>query len=122
MRDFAGVSGTQEVGMKAQWTIRASLVGAAVLAVCAGVRAQAPVAPAHKVAAVVDGEAIPEEDIDQVANLVIKDRFKLQQQPTDQQRREVRLDVINMAVDDVLMRHFLAKSNIKANPADIEKR
>jgi parvulin-like peptidyl-prolyl isomerase len=90
-----------------------------------GAWAQAPAAPstapAGKIAAVVNGETIPEDDVDQVANLVIKDRFKLQQQPTEQQRHDVRMEVISMSIDDVLMRQFLAKCNVKVDPAEIDK-
>src|SRR5271163_3793838 len=110
--------GTEEVGMKGQWIDRTSLVGVAVLALwTGGAWAQAPAAPstapAGKIAAVVNGETIPEDDVDQVATMVIKDRFKLQQQPTEQQRHEVRMEVISMSIDDVLMRQFLAKCNVK---------
>jgi PPIC-type PPIASE domain/SurA N-terminal domain len=112
--------------MKAEWTKRAILVGAAVLAICTnGVWAQTPAArpaaPAGKVAAVVNGENIPEEEIEQVTNMVIKDRFKIQQQPTDQQRHEIRMEVVSMAIDDVLMRHFLTTCDIKVAPAEIDK-
>lgn len=119
--------GMEEVGMRAQWTNRASLVGIAILAISSRAAwgqapaAVSPAAAAGKVAAVVNGETIPEADIEQVANLVIKDRFKLNQAPTDQQRQEVRMEVMNMTIEDVLMRQFLVKCNVKVEPAEIDK-
>jgi hypothetical protein len=111
--------------MKAQWTNLASLAAAGLLAVwTTHAWAQAPAAPpaaaAGKVAAVVNGETISEADIESVVTLVIKERFKIKP-PTDQERHEIRMEVMSMTIDDVLMRQFLGKCNVKVDPAEIEK-
>lgn len=73
-----------------------------------------------KAAAVVNGEPISAAEIDHITALMIKDRFKLQP-PTDQQRAEVRMEVVMSAIEEALMRQFLAKSGVQMDPADVEK-
>ncbi|MBY0521979.1 MAG: peptidylprolyl isomerase [Gemmataceae bacterium] len=111
----------------------ASLAGAALLAVgTGGAWAQAPAAPPTpppvsaapaapgKVAAKVNDEVVHDAEIQQVVDMIVKDRFRLQP-PTDQQRRELRMEVMQMLVDDLLMRQFLAKCGAPVSPADVEK-
>jgi parvulin-like peptidyl-prolyl isomerase len=115
--------------MRAHMGSLKSLASAAVLVIGAsGSWAQAPTAPAPapaaaavgKVAAKVNGEAINDAEVQPVVDMIIRDRFKLQP-PTDQQRKELRLEVINMLVDDVLMRQFVTRSNIAVDPAEVDK-
>ena len=98
-------------GLKAN---RAILAGAALLALwTTTVRGQIQrTAGLAKPAAVVNGEAIGHAEIDQVTALIIKDQFKLQP-ATEEQRRDVRAQVVMMAIDDTLMRQFLAKTGIQ---------
>ncbi|MFX5991181.1 hypothetical protein ABTF02_18315, partial [Acinetobacter baumannii] len=55
-----------------------------------------------------------------VANLVISQQFKTQP-PTDAQRRSVWSEVVNMLIDDAVLRQFLAKNNLQVPPAEVEK-
>ncbi len=101
----------------------ASLASAALLAAWAtSANAQAPASPpaTDKPAAVVNGEAVREADIKPVIDAVIADRYKLHP-PTDQDRREIRSEVLSMLIDDLLMRQFLAKSGVQVDPAEINK-
>ena len=86
-----------------------SLTGAAglVLAV-GGLWAQAPVPPA----ATVNGEPITMAEVDQIADKIIKQKFKVGP-ATELQRKQVRQEVLNMSVDDVLMHQFLRRSGTR---------
>lgn len=109
--------------MRALKAILASLAGAATLALWTDGSTAQPVqqtAAIAKPAAVVNGEPISAAEIDQVTGLMIKDWFKLQP-PTDLQRREVRMQVVMMAIDDALMRQFLARSGVKVEAAEVDK-
>lgn len=106
-------------GLKAN---RAILAGAAVLALWT-TTAHGQIqrtAGLAKPAAVVNGESIGQAEVDQVTALIIKDQFKLQP-ATEEQRRDVRAQVVMMAIDDTLMRQFLAKTGIQVAPAEVEK-
>lgn len=111
--------------MRIQMRTWASVLSLAALVAGANiVRAQAPAAPAAgaagKPAAVVNGEPITQTEVAAVANLVISQQFKTQP-PTDAQRRSVWSEVVNMLIDDAVLRQFLAKNNLQVPPAEVEK-
>lgn len=93
----------------------ASMVGLAILA--GSVAGQAP---APKPIAVVNGEAIPTGDIDRVAEMILKEKFKVQP-PTEVQRKQVRMEVLHLALNNVLMRQFLRKHAPKIDAAELDK-
>lgn len=84
-----------------------------------GLSAQAPVPPpAAKIVATVNGEPIGEAEVEHDVAMLVKDRYKFHA-PTEPQRRELRMEVIQVLVDDALMRQFLAKSGIQVPPAEV---
>jgi peptidyl-prolyl cis-trans isomerase C len=109
--------------MKARnWTLR-SLASAALLAASAsGAIAQPAITPAAqtaapaKLAAVVNGEPIPMEDVERF----FKER-PIPPQLTEEQRRQIKLEVVGMLVDDHLLQQFLKSNAPPAKEADINK-
>jgi parvulin-like peptidyl-prolyl isomerase len=93
------------------------LTGGLVLAALAGpLHAQAPAAKEGP-AAVVNGEVIPQADLQKLL-----DRTPPSPNPLPEaQKREVRKAALDMLIDDVLLRQFLKRSNIPVNPADVSK-
>jgi len=77
-------------------------------------------APAPEPIAVVNGEPIPLGDIERVAEMIIKEKFKVQP-PTEVQRRQVKLEVLHLALNNVLMRQFLRKHAPKIEAAELDK-
>lgn len=97
-----------------------NLAGAVILAAWAApVFSQAP-APAAKPGAVVNGVPIPLKQIDAQADAKVKKLFKFQP-PNDQQRNEIRQDVVTMLIDDVLKQQILVKSGVKQDRVAIDK-
>lgn len=92
--------------------VRWSLLG---LALAAGAASGQPPPPA-KVAATVNGEAVPLEQVDQF----IRTRF-----PgvplTASQLKALRTEVANDLADDLLVRQFLRKSGPKVDPAEVDR-
>jgi hypothetical protein len=97
------------------------LVGCIGLAILAsGVWAQAPQALAVKTAALVNGEAILLSELEPTVAMILKEKFKVQP-PTEAQKREVRLEVLQLFVNDILMHQFLRKNAPKVEAADVER-
>lgn len=94
----------------------ASLTALAILACSVG----AQTTPDAKPIAVVNGEPIPAGDIDRVADMILKEKFKVQP-PTEVQRRQVRMEVLHLALNNILMRQFLKKSAPKIEQAELDK-
>jgi peptidyl-prolyl cis-trans isomerase C len=115
--------------MKKLTGIGGKLLGCVSLAILASSGwAQAPtggVVPAvanvpAKPAAVVNGEPIATAELDHVAEMLVKERFKVQP-PTEAQRRQVRLELLDLLVNDVLMRQFMQKKGPKLEPSAVDK-
>lgn len=70
----------------------------------AGFAAAQPAPPA----ALVNGEAIPLSEVERIAAFIIKEKFTLTP-PTASQQQEVRREVLDMLIEDLLFRQFLAK-------------
>jgi peptidyl-prolyl cis-trans isomerase C len=91
------------------------LVSAAVLAILAGGgRSQAPAKPA----AVVNGEAITFAEVE----AVLKRHGPTPTPLTEAQRRTMQEEVVNLLIDDVIMRQFLRKNGPRIDPAELNKR
>jgi peptidyl-prolyl cis-trans isomerase C len=110
--------------MKAHnWTLR-SLAGAALLAATATGSFAQPAAPAAagasatpaKLAAVVNGEPIPMEEVERF----LKDR-PVPPQLSDEQRRQLRFEIVGMLVDDHLLQQFLKTNAPPVKEADVNK-
>jgi hypothetical protein len=111
--------------MKARnWTLR-SLAGAAFLAATTGnlsaqpappPPAPTPMAAPGKLAATVNGEAIPMEEVE----LFLKQR-PVPPQLSDEQRRQIRLEVVGMIVDDHLLQQFLRTNAPAVKDTDVTK-
>ncbi len=86
----------------------------------AGLNAAPPTAPVRVVARV-NGEPVTEAEVEQDLAMVIKSRFKLQA-PTEAQRRELRVEVMHVLIDEALMRQFLEKTGIQVSPPEVEKK
>ncbi|MFO0821873.1 MAG: peptidylprolyl isomerase [Gemmataceae bacterium] len=83
------------------------------LLVVSGVLATEP--PTEGVAATVNGEPISLADVDAAVNA------SLPNVPlTLGQRRQIRTAVLNDLIDDTLLKQFLAKNGVKADPAELE--
>ena len=82
-----------------------------------GLHAQAPSSP---IVAKVNGEAIFQAQLDHDLALLVKERFKFGA-PTGPQRRELRMEILHVLVDDALMRQFLDRNGIQVAPAEVEK-
>jgi parvulin-like peptidyl-prolyl isomerase len=93
------------------------LASMAVLALLAGrLPAQAPPAP-NKPAAVVNGETIPFADVKAILDTMPPPVVP----PTADQKREMQQNVLDMLVDDLIMRQFLRKNVPPTSAADIDK-
>jgi parvulin-like peptidyl-prolyl isomerase len=77
----------------------------------------APAAPA-KPPATVNGEVITKADLD----LALKAGGPLPMQLTDDQRRQMQMDVLGDLIDRALMRQFVAKNTPPADPKDVGAR
>ena len=71
--------------------------------------------PAPEVAATVNGEAITVAELDAILNADLV-RVPL----TNMQRRQLRAALLEDAIDEKLVRQFLAKNAAKVDPAEIE--
>ena len=94
--------------------LRQMMIGAALLGVCAG-QARAQGTP-EKPAALVNGEPIPMADV----RAIIEARPSPVPLPAAQQR-ELRQAALDLLIDDVLMRQFLKKNALPAQPAEVQK-
>jgi parvulin-like peptidyl-prolyl isomerase len=84
-------------------------------------RTPAPAVPtAGKPAAVVNGEPVTTTEVASIVELVIKQRFKTGV-PTDVQRRDIWIEVVNMFVEDTLFRQFLNKTGVQVAQSDVDK-
>src|SRR5262245_43581089 len=81
----------------------------------AAVRAQPPAT--DKVAATVNGEKIMESEVRAILDIRTPSPITL----TAADKKKMLDDVINMLVDDALMRQFLKKSATPATPQEIQK-
>jgi parvulin-like peptidyl-prolyl isomerase len=81
---------------------------------------QAPAPVAVKPAATVNGEPIAMADLDRVVEMIVKEKFKMQP-PTDVQRRQVRLEMLTLLINDLLMKQFLRKNATAADAVEIDK-
>ncbi|HUR53131.1 MAG TPA: peptidylprolyl isomerase [Gemmataceae bacterium] len=72
--------------------------------------------PAPTAAATVNGEAIPLAEVD----AFIKSKFPVTPL-TASQTRQMRIEIVSDMVDDLLLKQFLSKSGVKADPAEIEQ-
>src|SRR5262249_3515893 len=89
---------------------------AALVALVGMVSAQAPT---DKRAATVNGEAIMQSEVEAV--------MKASQPPspvpmTEAQKKELQANVVNMLIEDLLMRQYLKKNAPPANPTEVDKR
>lgn len=103
--------------MKARRSLKVLVSIAALIFAVVGAWAQAPTS---KPAAVVNGEPIAMSELEPAVDMIMKEKFKVQP-PTDTQRRQVRIEVLNLIVNDILMRQFLRKNGPKVEPADVDK-
>jgi peptidyl-prolyl cis-trans isomerase C len=112
----------EEEQMNGRNGIGRSLAGCVGLAILAStVCGQAPPGTATtKPAALVNGEAIAVNDVERVADMLLKEKFKVQP-PTDAQRRQVHLEVVGLLINDVLMRQFMQKHAPKSDPAALDR-
>lgn len=81
--------------------------------------APAPAQPGKPVA-VVNGEPITAVELDRIVDMEVKSRFRVQP-PTEMQRKQLRLEVVGMLIDDLLMQQFLRKNGPKVEPAEVDK-
>lgn len=81
---------------------------------------QAPAPAAVKPAAIVNGEPIALADLDRVVEMIVKEKFKMQP-PTDMQRRQVRVEMLTLLINDILMKQFLRKNATPADPVEVDK-
>src|SRR4051794_5279163 len=96
------------------WTLAVSAVTLACLAVPAV--AQTRAAPG-KPAAVVNGEAIDLAEVD----MILKRQPPPAQPLTAEQKRQQRLEILEMLIVDLLIQQYLQKSGIKADPSEVKK-
>ncbi|MBL8795690.1 MAG: peptidylprolyl isomerase [Planctomycetia bacterium] len=73
-----------------------------------------------KLAATVNGEPVPLADLDRVVEMIVKEKFKMQP-PTDAQRRQVRMEMLTLLINDLLMKQFLRKQAPPADPVEVDK-
>jgi peptidyl-prolyl cis-trans isomerase C len=117
--------------MKRQTGIMRKLAGCTALVVLAsGAAGQTPPSPSAvvpvtatvpaKPAAIVNGEAIPAGELDRVVEMLLKEKFKVQP-ATEAQRRQIRLEVLGLLINDALMRQFMQKHAPKVEPAAVDK-
>src|SRR5262245_26011392 len=113
--------------MKKSCGIVQRLIGCGVLAILASAAwgqgsppGTATTAIAAKPAAVVNGEAVPGADVDGVVDMLVKEKFKVQP-PTEVQRRQVRMEVLGLFINDVLMRQFMQKHGPKSDPTAVDR-
>lgn len=95
-----------------------SLLGLAFLG--SAVWGQTPAPAAAKPAATVNGESIALADLDRVVEMIVKEKFKMQP-PTEVQRRQVRMEMLTLLINDILMKQFLRKHGAPADPAEVDK-
>ena len=76
----------------------------------------AAVQPAQGAAATVNGESIPLAEVD----AFIRAKFPVTPL-TAAQTRQMRIEIVSDMVDDLLLKQFLRKSGMKAEPAEIEQ-
>lgn len=79
----------------------------------------APAQPGKPVA-VVNGEPITAAELDRIVDMEMKTRFRVLP-ATEMQRRQLRLEVAGMLVDDLLMQQFLRTNGPKVEPAEVDK-
>jgi peptidyl-prolyl cis-trans isomerase C len=79
-----------------------------------------PAAAGGKPAAVVNGEPIGQGEVSAVLNMVVAQQFKTQP-ATDAQRRAIWMEVVNMLIDDAVLRQYLTRCNLQVPPAEVEK-
>src|SRR5215831_16453132 len=101
-----------------------SLAGAALLApLGSAAKAQPPAAapaaaqPVGQVAAEVNGEPIPLADVDAVLKLDGPPAVEV----PENKRRQRRLEVLGMLIDNLLMQQFLRKNGPRVDPAEVNK-
>jgi len=102
--------------MLARQAIGKKLAGVAILGLCAIQAYAQGTAPQEKPAALVNGEAI--------AMAEVKAMLEARPSPvplTAAQQRELRQAAVDMLIDDLLMRQFLRKNALPAQPAEIQK-
>src|SRR6516164_1361558 len=108
----------QEVCMWARlWTL-ASLAGAVVFAILGGAGQIQAQGTSPKPAAVVNGESVSLAEVDTV--------LKTHSGPSPVEipaakKREMRLDVLGMMIDDLLLEQYLRKSGPHVEPAEVNK-
>jgi len=104
--------------MRQIWILRGLTAGVALVVLAGGLWAQAPVAPS-KPAATVNGEPISMADVDRIADKIVAEKFKVHL-PTDLQKRQVRQEVLNMSIDDVLMHQLQKKTGIQVDGKEVD--
>jgi peptidyl-prolyl cis-trans isomerase C len=104
----------EENGMTARSWVVATCMSAAVFVPRAA--AQAPKANGP-VAAVVNGEPIPMAELDAIVQAVPQ----ASSPPAPAQQRQLRADALELLIDDVLIRQYLAAHAPKIDPADCDK-
>lgn len=115
--------------MSARMGSRAGLAGLATLAILAGsVRAQALQPPAtattavtvsqNSPVAVVDGQVITLADVEGV----LKDRGPLPVQLPEEKRRQMRLEMLGLMIDDILLQKHLRQNGPRIDPAEVNQR
>lgn len=95
------------------------LIGGALAAANVGYSQTPPPAaaqPAPVAAATVNGEAIPLADVD----AFLKSKFPLTPL-TASQTRQMRVEILSDMIDDLLLKQFLRKSGVTAEPAEIDQ-
>jgi parvulin-like peptidyl-prolyl isomerase len=80
--------------------------------------AKAPRAPTARVAATVNGEAIPLADVD----AIVKARPSESIKPTEAERLDLQREALDMLIDDALMRQFLRKHAPPVRATEVNKK
>src|ERR1043166_3558921 len=99
-----------------RWVLR-SLASAVALTILVG-QAPAQTPAATKNAAVVNGEVVTLAEVE----AVLKKQGPSPVPTTDAQRRLMQRDVVDMLIDDLLMKQFLSKHGPKVEPAEVSKK
>jgi parvulin-like peptidyl-prolyl isomerase len=104
--------------MRAQsWLVQSLASLAIVVVVVSGAHAQL-LRMGTKPAAVVDGTAITLAEVE----AVLKQAGPTATPLTEAQRKQMQVEAVGMLIDDLLMEKFLAKSALRIDPADINKK
>src|SRR5436309_217234 len=77
-----------------------------------------PKAPAHKPAAIVNGEPITIEEVE----AVLMHEPPSAKPPTEVQRRQMQLEALSLLIDDRLIQQFLKKNGPPVSPVDLNKK